>query len=391
MPIFLIIGRRDRLNFSNIFNTNRRQFNSTLKREGITVSDYYDSNKTYRVFFRRNGKGTNPQGKLRFYYSQDTDIKIGTIFTLKGENYLVISQDGIESNVYYTSMAVKCDTKFSVYISENNYMDIPCAVISDKYTLTHNSTISMISGSVTVYTGLNAYSKKMEVNNAYYNFGGYYKVGNTFYNNGLAYVYMTREAMPNVDKYSLTYNGVTSLSLSDGTYQLSYTATVYGTVVNNPTLSYTVSDTNVATVSDTGLLTMITTGNVTVTAKWTDGNNTTCSTVITIADSSDPNPPVITGTTVISGNTNLKYAYTRTYTATFYDSSNNAVDGITAVWSITDCAFESNIKQEILEGNKVKLNLIDKNEIYIGQSFTLNATDTNGNFTSASTIVHIVE
>ena len=33
----------------------------------------------------------------------------------------------------------------------------------------------------------------------------------------------------------------------------------------------------------------------------------------------------------------------------------------------------------------------DKNEIYIGQSFTLNATDTNGNFTSASTIVHIVE
>lgn len=389
IPVFLIIGRRDRLNFSNIFNSNKRQFNSTLKREGITVSDYYDSNKTYRVFFRRNGKGTNPQGKLRFYYSQDTDIKIGTIFTLKGENYLVISQDGIESNVYYTSMAVRCDTKFSVYISENNYMDIPCAVISDKYTLTHNSTISMISGSVTVYTGLNAYSKKMEVNNAYYNFGGYYKVGNTFYNNGLAYVYMTREAMPNTDTYSLTYNGVASLSLSDGTYQLSYTAIKNGTVVNNPTLSYTVSDNMIATVSDTGLLTMIAAGNVTVTAKWTDGNNTTCSTDIAIADTSDPNPPVITGTTVITGNTNLKNGYTRTYTATFYDNSENAVDGITAVWSITDCTFINEIEQTVLEGNKFKVKV--NNENLIGQSFSVNATDTNGNFTSASITVHIVE
>lgn len=44
------------MNFSNVFNSNKRQFNSTMKREGITVSDYYDSNKTYKVFFRRNNK-----------------------------------------------------------------------------------------------------------------------------------------------------------------------------------------------------------------------------------------------------------------------------------------------------------------------------------------------
>ena len=198
--------------------------------------------------------------------------------------------------------------------------------------------------------------------------------------------------MPNVDKYSLTYNGVTSLNLSDGTYQLSYTATKNGTVVNNPTLSYTVSDTNVATVSDTGLLTMITTGNITVTVKWTDGNNTTCTTTITIADTSDPNPPVVTGTATITGTYyTLRYNYTRTYTATFYDNSNNAVDGITAVWSITNCDFESNINKEILEGNKVKISLIDKNEIYIGKSFTLNVVDTDGNFTSASVTINIVE
>lgn len=55
-----------------------------MKRECITVIDYYDNTKTYDVFFRRNGKGTNPQGKLCFYYAQNTPIAIGTIFVLKG-------------------------------------------------------------------------------------------------------------------------------------------------------------------------------------------------------------------------------------------------------------------------------------------------------------------
>lgn len=381
------------MNFSNIFNTNKRQFKSVMKREGITVSDYYDSNKTYRVFFRRNGKGTNPQGKLRFYYSQDTQINVGTVFVLKGTTYLVVSQDGIESDVYYTSVAVKCDTTFSVWINtENRYVNVPCVVISDKYALTHNSIITMVSGSVTVYTGLNPYSEQMEIGNAYYNFGGYYKVGNTFQNNGLYYVYMTREAMPNTDTYSLTYNGVTSLDLSTGTYQLTYTAIKNGNVVTNPSISYTVSDSTLAIVSDTGLLTMVAAGNVTVTATWTDGNNTTCVTAITIADSSDPdvpNPPVTTGTTVISGNTNLKNGYYRTYSAIFYDSTNNAVDGITAAWSITNCNFVNEIQQTVLDGNKFKVQV--DNENLIGESFTLNASDAEGNFTTASITVRIVE
>ncbi len=332
----------------NIHNMTKRQFDAVIRKEGMNVSDYYDSTKTYTVFFRRNNRSNSPQGKLRMYYAQDTNIKIGTVFVLKGITYLVISQDALESNIYFTSLAVKCDTKFSVCISENNYMDISCAVISDKFAISHGNVISVATGNVTVYTGINQYSLKLLDTYAYYNFGGYYKLGTSFQNNGLLYVYMTREAMPNVDKYSLTYNGVTSLNLSDGTYQLSYTATKNGTVVNNPTLSYTVSDTNVATVSNTGLLTMITTGNITVTVKWTDGNNTTCVTAITIADTSDPNPPVATGTATITGMYyTLRYNYTRTYTATFYDNSNNAVDGITAVWSITNCDFESNINKEI--------------------------------------------
>ena len=376
----------------NIYNVNKRQFEATMKREKITVRDYYDNNKNYDVFFRRNNRSNTPQGKVRFYYAQDTEINVGTVFVMKGTTYLVISRDADESDVYYTSLAVKCDTSFTVYSNtEKRYVVIPFVATSDKYTISHNSTISMISGSVVIYTGLNDYVREMEISDLYYNFGGYYKLGNYFYNNNIAYLYLERE-VGRPDTYSFVYDGLTSLDLSVGTYQLSYTAIKNGNIINNPIISYAVSDSNIATASDTGLLTMIAAGNVTVTATWIDGNNTACISAITIADSSDPdvpNPPVVTGTTVINGNTNLKNSYNRTYAATFYDSTENVVEGITAVWSITNCNFVNEIQQTVLDGNKIQLKV--NNEDLIGESFTLNASDTDGNFAPASITVNIVE
>lgn len=376
----------------NIYNVNKRQFEATMKREKIAVMDYYDNDKSYDVFFRRNNRSNTPQGKVRFYYAQDTDINVGTVFVMKGTTYLVISRDADESDVYYTSLAVKCDTSFTVYSNtEKRYIVIPFVATSDKYTISHNSTISMISGSVVIYTGLNDYVREMEISDLYYNFGGYYRLGNYFYNNNIAYLYLERE-VGRPDTYSFVYDGLTSLDLSAGTYQLSYTAIKNGNIINNPIISYAVSDNTIATVSDTGLLTMIAAGNVTVTATWTDGNNTACITTITVADSSNPdvpNPPVTTGTTVISGNTNLKNGYYRTYSAIFYDSANNAVDGIIAAWSITNCNFVNEIQQTVLDGNKFKVQV--DNENLIGESFTLNASDVEGNFTTASITVSIVE
>ena len=61
MTVFLIMkGRSDKLNIANI---NQRQFDNTMQREGIIVTDYYDTLKEYEVFFRRNNRGTTPQGK----------------------------------------------------------------------------------------------------------------------------------------------------------------------------------------------------------------------------------------------------------------------------------------------------------------------------------------
>lgn len=284
------------MNYSNIKNCNQRQFNATMKRECITVSDYYDRTKTYDVFFRRSRRGSNPNGKVRIYFSQDTPIDIGTMFVLKDTPYVVTSRDGDESDIFYTSIAVKCDTSLNVFSNaENRYVSIPFVTLSDKFTLSSNSTISMVSGSVVIYTGDNSYSREVEINESYYNYGGYYKVRNTFYNNGLVYVYMTREAMP-IDGYTLSYNGVTSLDMADATtYQLSYTAIKNDVVVDNPALSYVSSDTSIATVDGNGLMTLLKQGNVKITATWTDGKNTTCETTIAISNGGvEPEPPTIT-------------------------------------------------------------------------------------------------
>src|SRR5699024_6293326 len=98
---------------------------------------------------------------------------------------------------------------------------------------------------------------------------GRYSVQNHLYNDGIAYIYLSREAdMPDV--YALIYNGDTSVELEAGTYQLSYTAAVNNIPVQNSTLSYVSSNTEVATVSDTGLLTLLSAGDTTITATWTE-------------------------------------------------------------------------------------------------------------------------
>ena len=381
------------MNYSNIKNCNQRQFNATMKRERIIVSDYYDRNKTYDVFFRMNKRGSNPNGKVRIYFSQDTPIDIGTTFVLKDTSYVVTSRDCDESDIFYTSMAVKCDTSLTVFSNtEHRYVTVPYAVIADEYTLTDNDIISIASGSVTVYTGDNPYSREVELNETYYNFGGYYKVGNIFYNNGLAYVYMTREAKPIEDRYTLSYNGVTSLDMKDATtYQLSYTAIKNDVPVDSPTLTYVSSDNTIATVDGNGLMTLLKEGNVKITASWTDGNNTTCETTIAITNSGvEPEPTPSIGTLTISGRTELRYGTSRTYKAIYTDANGNDVSSnYTSVWTITNATFNTSKLTQTVNGNQITLYYDDEN--IIGETFTLNVVDTNGLYIPATMNIELID
>ena len=304
------------------------------------------------------------------------------MFVLKDKTYVVTSRDDDESDIFYTSIAVKCDTSLTVFSnSEDKYVNVPFVTLSDEYTLSSNSTISMVSGDVVIYTGDNPYSREVEINENYYNYGVYYKVRNTFYNNGLAYVYMTREAKPIEDKYTLSYTGVTSLDMADATtYQLSYTAIKNDVIVDSPALTYVSSDDTIATVDGNGLMTLLKEGNVTITATWTDGNNTTCETTIAISNSG-----VIptTDTVTISGRTELRHGTSRTYKAIYTDANSNDVSSnYTSVWTITDATFDTSKLTQTVNGNQITLSFDDEN--IIGETFTLNVVDSNGKVAPAS-------
>ena len=376
------------MNYNNIRNCNQRQFDAVMKRECIAVTDYYDG-KSYNVFFRRNNKGNTPQGKLRFYYAQDTSIAVGTIFTLKGIHYLVTSQDANESDIYYTSIAIRCDTTFDVPVNTGGVVTVPCVTIKNEYTLSQSSSVNLVDGSITVYTGDNPYTRNIAINDGYYNFGGYYKIANTVYNDGLAYVYMTKEATPQSDNFLLTYNGVTSVDMAESsTYQLSYTATKNGTVVESPTLSYISNNDGVATVDSNGLLSFISTGTVSITATWTDGGNATCTTTFTVTNSGDI-PPATVGTVTISGRTDLMNTYSRTYTATYTDVDGNDVSSnYNSVWSVEADFDTSNLVLDTSTQNKVKISV--DNENLVNSSFTLKVVDSEGLYTPAVLVITIV-
>ena len=278
-----LINRKENI-ILNIKNINQRQFDKTMLREGISVTDYYDVNKTYEVFFRRNNRSRrnnrnrDTQGKLNLFYAQSTPITIGTIFVLNGENYIVTSQDGIESDIYSTSIAVKCDTTFVVHSDkENKYIDVPMSVMSDEWTVSNGNVFNMVNGAVAMFTQDNPVARGIAVNNKYYAFGGYYSVGNTFYNNGLAYFYLERQTMPR-DNYKTVYTGVTTLDMKESTtYQLTYVVTNNGNVVDNPSITYSSSDETVATVDENGLMTLHKEGTVNITAN-------SCVTTMTITN-----------------------------------------------------------------------------------------------------------
>lgn len=314
------------MDYRTIKNCTQRQFDAVLKREGITVRDYFDDTE-YLVFFRKNNRGTTPQGKVRIFYPQNCGIKLGTAFTLKNDTYIVISQDAQESDIYYTSIAVKCDTSFTIETNEG-WITLPFVTESDKYGVSSGSVFTMIDGSVICYTSLNKYSKDIAVNDIFYNYGGRYSVANYFCNNNIHYFYMKREL--NTDaSYSLVYEGDTVFDISTTpTYQLSFIALNNMSAVDNPKLKYVSSDETIATVDENGLVTFLAEGTVSITASWDanedDTYSITCTVELTLGDSAEIIPTMTAQIYASSDTVKVGGSY-KSISMKFYDTDGNDI------------------------------------------------------------------
>ena len=97
----------------NISDVTKHQFDEALRKEGFFITDFY-TNAQYRVFFRRMEHSDSTVTKMRIYYSQDTPIQRGSMLVFKGQTFVVINQDALESEVYFTSVLVRCNVPFVV-------------------------------------------------------------------------------------------------------------------------------------------------------------------------------------------------------------------------------------------------------------------------------------
>ena len=367
------------MNYANVFGRTQKQFDMTMNREKITVTDFFNSNTKYDVFFRRNQRSTTPQCKVRFFYAQSTPIHIGTIFVLNGENYIVTSQDGIESDIYFTSIAVRSDMTYKVK-TDKGTANIPFVVVSDKWTVAHG-TITQLNGAVALYTGYNSAVENIKVNDSFRGFGNYYKVGNTFKNNNLFYLYLEQAQAP-IDNYKIEYNGVTSFDLKESTtYQLSYTVTNNDIVVENPTIHYSSSDETIATVDSNGLMTMLKEGTVDITARYSMASVTT---TMTIANTSAPTYTL----SLTSSSDTIKVNGTyKTMTCRFADKDGQDItDSLVTELSAEDFRWTCAVGSTDLTNNSAvvwangsavntkKIKLTDGAYDYLGQTLTVKVT-----------------
>ena len=254
-----------------------RKFEQQLQREHTVVSDYFNDTTACEMLFRRTNRGTNPQGKLHCYFKQTEPIGIGSVIVMKGQPYVIISdKDADESNAFYSAIAQKTNVTIN---------GIPFVVDTATYGESQGTIFTQVDGDVIIYTGFNTITSKIKVNDHINAFGNSYQVSNKFVKENILYIHLKQTtAVP--DHYEITYNGLTSFDINDGTtYQLSYTVTNNGNVVNNPTITYSSSDETIATVDSNGLMTMLKEGSVNITATAYGASVTTA---MTIADSSTP-------------------------------------------------------------------------------------------------------
>ena len=289
-----------------------RKFEEQLQREHTTVSDFFDNSKTCEMLFRRTNRGTNPQGKLHCYFKQTEPFGIGSVIVMKGQPYVIISdKDFDESNAVYSAIAKKTNVTIN---------GIPFVVDTATYGESQGTIFTQVDGDVIIYTGFNTITNKIKVNDHINAFGNSYQVSNRFVKENILYVHIKQTtAMP--DNYDIVYNGVTSFDINDSTtYQLSYTVTNNGSVVENPTITYSSSDETIATVDSNGLMTMLKEGSVNITATAYDASVTTAMTIANSSPSVDYRMEIYASTDIIK----LGGSY-KTLTVKYYNSEGTEI------------------------------------------------------------------
>lgn len=343
------------------------QYKRTMEREGKILTTY-TGGAEFKAFFRINNDNENQRETIVIYYDVTAPVRPGTLVMYGYGVYLALNRETVENDVYYKSTLVKCN---GVY-NENSgaVMNIPFYSDNMKSSVSvGNSVITTLNGNVEIITEENSLSKKIKINQKFNEFGRTFNVCNLYSMDGILHI--IAEVYSNMTPsytYSIVIDGTPTTSLKTGeTVQLTATTYMGETITTGATLDWTSSDNTIATVDGTGLVTCVSEGTTLITCTWVEQDvKETVS--INVSDFSEPVTP--TGNTyTISGNTNLKNGFSRTYTLTITDSSGNDITSSQNDYSWNIVSDFTDKIEQVITDNKIKLTVDDEN--LFDESFVL--------------------
>lgn len=256
----------------NITKATARQFEKIIEKQGKVVIDVM-TGEEHKVLFSKAG-ATNMQDKIKISYAEDCPFRKGTLISYKGKYYLLINQDNISSDVYLTSVAIKCNDVWNV---NGNIIPVVCGNLGSynpKAGTVYTNGKSTI-GNITIYTSSDTKVTEIVPGDINYCCDDFYHIVNKFSIDGLTYLYMQRETLTGTD--TLQYvDGIYNFNVGEE-FQLHIARVmkdadnkVIGRYLQESKYTYTSSNEAVATVTENGVLTINGMGAATITVATDD-------------------------------------------------------------------------------------------------------------------------
>lgn len=247
----------------NSLKISKQQFERMLQLEGRKV---IADNIEYKILVRPISSKTSQESIMIIYAQDDYALGKGSIFEMNGEHFLIVNRRSWDSEHFYTSTAIRCNTHWRVN-GEDYYL--VCGDLSS-VNPSHGSRVSEINGNISLFTSL---SYMTYLDTYFYVFGGTYKCVNKFDIDGLTYYYFQRSNnIASTNFANVEINNMTNLSFSSvgGKNQLhNELKATYGThndryYVADRMASYISTNENVATVDENGVVTAVGVGSCTI-------------------------------------------------------------------------------------------------------------------------------
>ena len=342
------------------------QFERTMKREGRIVTTYTGGTE-FRAFFRTRDEHENQRETITMYYDVTAPVRPGTLVMVGYGVFLALNRETTENDIYYKSTLIKCNGIFNENTGIVHNVPFYCSNMKSSVSV-GNNVISMLNGNLELITEENSLSKQIDICQTFNEFGRTFEVTNKYTMDGIVHLIAEVRAGQKADfVYTIQIDGLFNSSVSvNSVIQLEATPYVNDNLTTGATLEWKSSDNSIAIVDGTGKISGISEGEVQITVVWVE-KNVSETINITVVNADTPIVPESTYTCDISGRTDLKNGYKRTYTVTFTDKDGNNVDWkeIDYQWNVS---ADFDVTQTISE-NKITVSV--DNEDLIGQQFLI--------------------